>query len=339
MILNIGQHISDLLFKHDCVILPGFGGFVGNYSAARVHPINHTFYPPSKNILFNSNLTGDDGLLTHSLSVAEEISYEEAKAVLKSFIKECRERLKEGKVLTFDKIGTIRRDVEGSLLFSQDNTVNYLEESYALPSFVSHPIIRKKIHRQPAAKFIDRKPVSERNKKKRAIYLVYLAIIPILFLLGWYFLPFNSDKNNNTQESSFAPSTEQTSEPIVIKKDILVENTEPTSNEIEEAVPPPEESLSEATSKKASPGSNSAIFQEKKPLYLIIGGAFQFKTNSQKLIARLNLKGYNAEYAGLSRHGLHMVCYLKTKDKNEALMNLAIIRKQDNPSAWLLKRK
>jgi hypothetical protein len=30
---------------------------------------------------------------------------------------------------------------------------------------------------------------------------------------------------------------------------------------------------------------------------------------------------------------------MKTEDKSEALMNLAIIRKQDNPSAWLLKRK
>ena len=337
--MNIDLHISDLLYKHDCVILPGFGGFVGNYSAARVHPINHTFYPPSKNILFNSKLTGDDGLLAHNLSVSENISYEEAKTALQSFVKECRQTLKNGEALTFDKIGTIQKDVEGSLLFNQDNTVNYLEDSYGLPSFVSYPIIREKIHRQAAVKFIDRKPVSERSKKKRAVYLAYLAIIPILFLFGWYFLPFNSDKNSNTQESSFAPSTEKTNEPVVIKKDSPIENTELASNTIEETIPPPEKSIERAESEKTSPGSNSAIFQEKKPYYLIIGGAFQFKSNVQKLIAQLHLKGYDAEYAGLSRHGLHMVCYLKTEDKKEALMNLAIIRKQDNPSAWLLKRK
>ncbi len=337
--MNIDQHISDLLYKHDCVILPGFGGFVGNYSAARVHPINHTFYPPSKNILFNSKLKGDDGLLVHAISVAENISYEEAKVALQSFTKECLQKLKEGGALTFGKIGTLRKDVEGSLLSSQDNSINYLEESYGLPSFVSYPITREKIHRQPAAKFIDRKPTSGQHKKKRAVYIAYLTIIPLLFLLGWYFLPFNGNKDSNTQESSFTLTTEQATDPVVIKKEIPVENTGLTPNEVEETLPPPEGSISEAASEKPAPGSNSAIFQERKPLYLIIGGAFQYKSNSQKLIAQLNLKGYNAESAGLSRHGLHMVCYLKTEDKNEALMNLAIIRQQDNPSAWLLKRK
>ncbi len=336
--MNIDQYISDLLYKHDCVVLPGFGGFVGNYCAARVHPINHTFHPPSKNILFNSKLTGDDGLLTHSLSVSENISYEEAKSTLKSFTKECQDKLKNGETLNFDKIGTIRKDIEGSLLFSQDSTINYLEESYGLPSFVSHPIIREKIHRQLEKKFIDRKPVSERHKKKRAIYIAYLAVIPILFFLGWSIFPFSSD-NNGTQESSIGISTELSDEPLIVKKEIPVKNAEVTPIKTEEDLSPSEELLSEDASSKALPGAKSAIFQEKKPNYFIIGGAFQYEANSQKLIAQLHLKGYDAEYAGLSRHGLHMVCYLKTEDKNEALMNLAIIRKQDNPTAWLLKKK
>jgi len=333
--LNIDQYISDLLYKHDCVILPGFGGFVGNYSGARVHPINHTFYPPSKNILFNSKLTGDDGLLAHNLSVSENISYEEAKIALKSFAKNCENKLKEGKTLSFDKIGAIRKDVEGSLVFSQDNTINYFEESFGLPSFVSQPIIREKIHRQLEKKFIDRKPIPQRPKKKRPVYLVYLALVPILFFTGWYFLPTGSD-DKNMQESSIGISTGLTDEPVLTKKETPASKTE---TPFKETTITPAEHTSENASTKPVPGSNSAIFQEKKPYYLIIGGAFQFEANSKKLIDQLHIKGYDAEYAGLSRHGLHMVCYLKTEDKNEALMNLAIIRKQDNPTAWLLKRK
>lgn len=333
--MNIDHYISELLYKHDCVILPGFGGFVGNYCSARVHPINHTFYPPSKNILFNSNLKGDDGLLSHMLSVSENISYEKAKDILKSFTDECEDKLKDGQTLNFNKIGSIRKDVEGSLLFSQDNSINYLEESYGLPSFVSQPILREHIQGRLEKKFIDRKPIPLRLKKKKPIYLVYLILIPILFFTGWYFLPKNED-DNNVQESSLGVSTELTNEAVLTEKKIPVDKTE---TDFKEAAIANKETNLEDVAPKLVSGSNSAIFQEKKPYYLIIGGAFQFKSNSHKLISQLNLKGYEAEYVGLSRHGLHMVSYMKTDDKNEALMNLAIIRKQDNPTAWLLKRK
>jgi len=78
--MQLSGYISELLYENDCVIIPGFGGFVGNYSSAKIHPVNHTFYPPSKNILFNSKLTSDDGLLLHSVSIGENISYAEARS-------------------------------------------------------------------------------------------------------------------------------------------------------------------------------------------------------------------------------------------------------------------
>ncbi|MEZ5146058.1 MAG: hypothetical protein R2759_02945 [Bacteroidales bacterium] len=59
--------------------------------------------------------------------------------------------------------------------------------------------------------------------------------------------------------------------------------------------------------------------------------------NAEKLVAILRQKGYHANRAGLSKSGLHMVEYLATIDKSEALVNLEMIRKDDNPSAWLLK--
>lgn len=338
MILNIAQHISRLLYKHDCVIIPGFGGFVSNYSSARVHPINHTFYPPSKNILFNPKLKGDDGLLIHTISVSEKISYEKVKEILKSSIKDYNEKISKGETIRFDKIGTIRKDMEGSLLFNQDTTVNYHEESFGLPSFISYPIIREKTRRQIEKKFIDRKPVPQTKKKRKPVYLVYLILIPVLILSGWYFYPWNTN-TTSTQESSLMPSAEITNDPVLMKKDTKRDNTGILSNKPNGNESPLDNSPSQIKSNEVASGTNSAIFQEKKPKYFIIGGAFQFKANSQKLIAQLHLKGYDSEYAGLSLNGLHMVSYMKTIDKKEALMNLALIRKQDNPSAWLLKKK
>ena len=44
--MKIEEHISELLFEHDCVIVPDFGGFVCNYAPARIDPVKHLFEPP-----------------------------------------------------------------------------------------------------------------------------------------------------------------------------------------------------------------------------------------------------------------------------------------------------
>ena len=54
---NVSQYISDLHYTHDCVIVPNFGGFVGNRKSAELNKKTGSLSPPSKQILFNRNLT------------------------------------------------------------------------------------------------------------------------------------------------------------------------------------------------------------------------------------------------------------------------------------------
>ena len=61
--MDITAFIRELLFGHDCVIVPGFGGFIGNYTPASIDKSSGTFYPPVKQISFNRNLNHNDGLL------------------------------------------------------------------------------------------------------------------------------------------------------------------------------------------------------------------------------------------------------------------------------------
>ena len=83
---KVDKHISELLYQHDCVIVPEFGGFVANYCSAKIHPTQHTFTPPSKSIVFNSNLKNNDGLLANHIALAENTNYPEANARLHSAI-------------------------------------------------------------------------------------------------------------------------------------------------------------------------------------------------------------------------------------------------------------
>ena len=70
---TVEHYISELLFLHDCVILPNFGGFVGNPQSAKLNKTTGMLSPPSKQILFNANLKTNDGLLITHISNEEGI--------------------------------------------------------------------------------------------------------------------------------------------------------------------------------------------------------------------------------------------------------------------------
>ena len=54
---QITHLIAELLFKHDCVIVPNFGGFVARNYSSNFNKGSNVLYPQSKHILFNKNFT------------------------------------------------------------------------------------------------------------------------------------------------------------------------------------------------------------------------------------------------------------------------------------------
>ena len=64
----LANYIKDLLYRYDCVIIPNFGGFITNKISAKFNVDSSCFYPPSKQIAFNSHLKGNDGLLANYIS-------------------------------------------------------------------------------------------------------------------------------------------------------------------------------------------------------------------------------------------------------------------------------
>ena len=332
--MDISVYISELLYGNDCVIIPGFGGFVTHYAPARIHPINHSFLPPSKNILFNSKLVRDDGLLTDHIAARQGITYAEAKRFVSEYGNHAAALLAKGEVVRIQHVGTLQRDSSGKLLFSPDESINYLEEAYGLSSFVSPPIKRQSIQKRMESRFIDRKPVSGREQQVKKKYWVYAAAVPVILLLGWFIL-FGPVHLINTQQSGIItlPDTEQ--------NPVMNEGPAKIDHSFEE---PPLESLDlrEIGSRESTIVEDAEeTGQEAVPpgrKYFIIGGAFGVEANADKLVAVLRKRGYTAERAGISPLGLHMVSYFSTADKSEALVNLDIIRRQDNPSAWLIRK-
>ena len=215
--MDITPYIRELLFSHDCVIVPGFGGFIGNYAPARIDNASSTFYPPVKQISFNRNLNSNDGLLAGRISGHSAITFNEAVSRIEEFVGRVKKRIENGEKVVFDNIGTFTANHEGSIQFEPDRTVNYLPGSYGLESFQFSALegydVRKQITRH-----IDKDP--ERGNSTR-IFLWRAAILVPLIALATI-IPLKTNL--------LRPKIETTTlNPIVKSESVTVNDIEPES--------------------------------------------------------------------------------------------------------------
>ncbi|MDP4292722.1 MAG: hypothetical protein Q8908_16700, partial [Bacteroidota bacterium] len=199
--MRIGFYIGALLYQHDCVVIPGFGGFIANYAPACIHPVQNTFIPPSRQIMFNAGLIHNDGLLASHVATEEGISYDQALNRISEEVMAYHAELKAGKTVHMDGLGSFRTNHEDSLVFTPDTRINWLEEAFGLPTFVS-PAIRRSGYRSKR----------DSDDKVRSIYLpvavrrIAAIAIPVLAIGMWSL--FNTSRINSfaSNYSSIVPS-------------------------------------------------------------------------------------------------------------------------------------
>ena len=153
--MKLEQYISELLYNHDCVIVPGLGGFVANYKPATIQPIQNTFSPPSKSISFNKNLNNNDGLLANLIAQKEVVSFDVATKNIEDVVVEINQDLKLKKRITIQNIGDLFLNTENKIQFEPQNNINYLLGSYGLPVFQKQPIVRTTIEDKITKEFVD----------------------------------------------------------------------------------------------------------------------------------------------------------------------------------------
>ncbi|HNM26926.1 MAG TPA: hypothetical protein PKL15_15900, partial [Saprospiraceae bacterium] len=86
MQVDIAAHIERLLFLHDTLVIPGFGGFTATRSPASADYSGGTVTPPTKTLSFNENLTVDDGILVNDIAQVHQLSLDEARRVVQDFV-------------------------------------------------------------------------------------------------------------------------------------------------------------------------------------------------------------------------------------------------------------
>lgn len=315
--------IRELLFGHDCVILPGFGGFIGNYSPARIDKETGTFYPPVKQISFNRNLNHNDGLLIGKISVSTGINYGDARSLVEDFVAGVRKQLERGDKVVFANIGSFINNQEGNVQFEPDRSANYHLDSYGLEPFKCLPLegydVRKRISRH-----IERDPVKQALVRK--IIWRAAVIIPLLALIVT--IPLKTDLFKGKVEST-------TMNPLVTaefenNKKALEENNIPEPAKVKENPAPAPEKTAEAvtvTSVSVTSESND---------YVVITGSFKSKQNADTQANRLIEEGFSPEIV-TTANGFYRVCALACNDMKTAVVKKDSIVKKF-PGSWVSKK-
>lgn len=142
------QHINDLLFLHDCVVLPEFGGIISNYASSYFDEKSLVFYPPKKELAFNKNLSKNDGLLVTYVSEKEGMSYERASKCVGYFIEDLKVKLNQGQRVVFENIGVFFCDRKFNILF-EPSDFNFFADAWGMSEITLDVDAYKNINKTP----------------------------------------------------------------------------------------------------------------------------------------------------------------------------------------------
>jgi len=307
--MQLSTYIKDLLYRYECVIIPGFGAFLTQHQSARVDTNSNTFYPPRKVITFNRQLQTNDGLLANYVASVENCSYETALQKIRNFTGKLSLQLSAMEVVSLKNIGEFCLNEENAVQFSPSNKENFDTSSFGLNTFSSSQISREILEEASKIK-INPSPLAFTPEKRETIpYLRYAAIALIAISIsgfGGLKIYEGQVKNSNFVERQKA-------------------NTQ-LENQIQEATFVLENPL---------PALNLTL-PKQVGNYHIIAGAFRIEENATKKLNQLLEKGYSAKAIGANKYGLHMIVYSSHENRKDAYKSLREVKNAENKDAWIL---
>jgi hypothetical protein len=311
--MKIEQYISQLLYRYQCVTVPGFGAFLTEFQSAHLDENSHSFYPPKKMVSFNPFIKNNDGLLANHLAEAEKVSYEVAVSAIQNEVSHWKTKIQEFGNFSIKNIGDFSLNSEKNIVFVPVDQINYLKESFGLSSFVSPAVKReilREVYKEEAEQLEEQAPLIFTPERKRNYsFLKYAAVFlltaGIAGTVGYRFY-----------EKKIAEET------------LLVQtNVQKKVNQ----------KIQEATFYISNPlpSVTLTVPAEKMP-YHVVAGVFRIETNAEEHYQRLLKLGFKALRLEPNKHGLFPVLYGSYSSYTEAQQAMKDIHKLENKDAWLL---
>ena len=311
--MNIEPYIAQLLYRYQCVTVPGFGAFLTEIQSAQLIESSNSFFPPKKMISFNAYLKNNDGLLANHIAQAEKTSYEYAISAIQYEVFNWKKALLENGLFSIKNVGNFTLNSDKNLIFTPFDQTNYLTNSFGLTAFVS-PMVKRELFEQKIEALeenIEENDVIEfiPERRRTSAYLKYAAI----FVLG---VGITGAVGYPVYQDHIAQET------IIVEKSVQKQ----VQNKIQEATFFIETPIPAVT----------LTVKESKMSYHIMAGAFRDERNAEKIFKQLSSQGFKARRIPQNKYGLFPVLYGSYATFAEADKAKQEIRNTINPDAWVL---
>jgi hypothetical protein len=198
--------IEHLLYTHDCVIIPHFGGFVLNTQDFKLDD-EQVIHPKSKWVAFNERLQSDDGLLATSWAKENGISLKQAFAAVHQFGQTLSAQIKADKQFQFGNIGVFQVSKSGRLQFEPNQLINFDLNQYGLmPVGIGQakkkPVLQESPVEKSAVDLPTVQPPVKRTRQNQFYTYVLMA-----FFFGGIAAYYLTEPNSRYVNSSFSPLT------------------------------------------------------------------------------------------------------------------------------------
>lgn len=314
--MNIEHYISQLLYRYQCVTVPGFGAFLSEIQSAQWVESANSFYPPKKMISFNTNIKNNDGLLANHIARAEKTSYEYAISAIQFQVLNWKKELEQNRALMVKNVGSFVLNATDNLIFTPSEQKNYLTSSFGLSSFIAPAVKREATEEIPAV--VEEREVIALVPEERSgrSYLKYAAIF--ILGLGLAGTAAYSVWNNQIETQT-----------VLVEKAVQKK----VESKIQEATFFIKSPMAPVT---LSVKSDKEEIKEVKMPYHVVAGAFRDESNANQVVKKLKKLGYNARRLDSNEHGLYPVLYGSFATYAEAQKLKNEVRESENPEAWLL---
>lgn len=354
--MQLEKNISQLLYCHDCVIVPEFGGFVANYRSATIDPVRQIAHPPSKEISFNKQLQRNDGLLLDHVAETENIGHPEANTIIAKHVATWQETLSEGRRLELKGLGGLYFDKWNKLQFDPERHNEHLTSAFGMTA-VQLPELRtteqeQKVPGPAVVVNIDRVEKSQTEEKEEPVSLWPAAAASVVLLLAfglWLNGRTGFANKGMSQSSGLNPFKEAPTpkyntyslQGLDLKADVETELEHPQGLDyfrysFEDHQVGEEGAVVAWNVPEMAEAVNTMVATPKpSERFHVVGGCFREESNAIGLIQKLGALGYDPKLVDQHR-GLFRVAVGSYQSKQQALRALAAVRKEHTPSAWLL---
>ncbi|MCD8260073.1 MAG: SPOR domain-containing protein [Bacteroides sp.] len=366
---ELAKHIEILLLDNDCVILPGFGGFIAHSIPAGWNSEENSFTPPYRSIGFNPQLTLNDGVLTQSFMAAYHTNFPDAERIVNQKIRQLTEQLYAEGSINLYPVGTLNYSVEGKISFTPSQQHIQTPSLYGLGSFE----IKELCQLEKTVEKTLQSPVLVPDTPRKEHHIPYLReAVAVAVAILLFFLLSKPVENTDVQQLNYAqliPSGifeifdreplamtlveknndrtgRQNARPKVVKE-VKVNKTKPeiTNKETAEAIPVPAvvsepvpvapAQKAEVTPQPAPTAPEAATIKSSKPYKIIVASVSQ-EQEAAAMVRKLQTEGYK-EAEVVKGDGRIRVSILAYQARKEANKNLNLLREvTPYTTAWLL---